>query len=133
ERLALAQVGLDGLGEDLPLILVRGQDHDEVGPLRDLGDGADAQALLLGLGAGRRPLAQADTDLDAAVAQVQRVGVALGAEADDADLLALDDGQIGIVVVVDLGHDVLLRLGVRGGAGPAAPRATGRSYRRVSY
>src|SRR5699024_4559281 len=88
------------------------------------GDGAHGQALLLGLRGGLRALAQADPDLDAAVAQVQRVGVALRAEADDGDLLALDDGQVGVVVVEDLSHGVLLRCGVR---------ATGRSYRRVSW
>src|SRR5699024_9273116 len=88
------------------------------------GDGAHGQALLLGLRGGLRALPQADPDLDAAVAQVQRMGVALGSEADDGDLLALDDGQVGVVVVEDLSHDVLLRCGVR---------ATGRSYRRVSW
>src|SRR5699024_4499506 len=124
ERLALAQVGLDRLAVHLPLILVRGEDHDQIGPLGDLRDGADGEALLLGLGGGLRALAQAHADLDAAVAQVQRVGMALGAEADDSDLLALDDGQVGVVVVEDLSHDVLLRCGVR---------ATGRSYRPVSY
>src|SRR5699024_10441812 len=96
----------------------------QIGPLGDLRDGADGEALLLGLGGGLRALAQAHADLDAAVAQVQRVGMALGAEADDSDLLALDDGQVGVVVVEDLSHDVLLRCGVR---------ATGRSYRPVSY
>src|SRR5699024_538711 len=124
ERLALAEVRLDGLGVDLPLVLVGGEDHDQIRPLGHLGDGAHGQALLLGLRGGLRALPQADPDLDAAVAQVQRVGVALGAEADDGDLLALDDGQVGVGVVEDLSHDVLLRCGVR---------ATGRSYRRVSW
>ena len=49
-----------------------------------------------------RALAQRDRDvLDAAVAQVQRVGVALAAVADDGDLLALDQVQVGVAIVVD--------------------------------
>ena len=49
-------------------------------------------------------LGQADAHVDARVAQVQRVGVALAAVADDGDLPALDDRQVGVVVVEHLGH-----------------------------
>ena len=47
---------------------------------------------------------QADADVDARVAQAHRVGVTLASEADDGDNAALDDGQIGIAVVEQLGH-----------------------------
>ena len=46
---------------------------------------------------------QADAHVDTRVAQRQRVGVALAAVADDRDLAALDDRQVGVVVVEDLG------------------------------
>ena len=62
------------------------------------------QALGLGLGPDRLPSAQADAHVDAGVAQVERVGVALAAVADDGDLAPLDHGQVGIVVVEHLGH-----------------------------
>src|SRR6202000_893633 len=55
---------------------------------------------------GRAALARADGDLHAAVVQVLRMGMALRAVADDRHVLALDEGQIGVLVVVDL-HDVL--------------------------
>jgi hypothetical protein len=53
------------------------------------------QAGLFGLVPGGAALAQADGDLDAGVVQVLRVGVALRAVADDGDLLALDQAQVG--------------------------------------
>jgi hypothetical protein len=35
------------------------------------------------------------------------VGVALGAVADDGYLLGLDESEVGIVIVISLGHDFL--------------------------
>src|SRR6478735_4754116 len=47
----------------------------------------------------RRALAQADDDVDPAVTQVLRVRVALGAEADDGDGLAVEEREVRVVVV----------------------------------
>jgi hypothetical protein len=47
---------------------------------------------------------QTDADVDTRVTERQRVGVALAAVADDRDLAVLDDGQVGVVVVEQLGH-----------------------------
>ena len=52
---------------------------------------------------GRQP----DLDADAAVLQVQRVGVALRSVADDRDLLALNQAQVRVLVVVHLRHSCL--------------------------
>ncbi len=47
-------------------------------------------------------LRSADRDLlDAGVAQIERMGVALAAVADDGDLLALDQVQVGVAIVVN--------------------------------
>jgi len=43
-------------------------------------------------------------DFDPAVLQVQCMGVALGAIADDADFLLADDLEVGVAVVVDGCH-----------------------------
>src|SRR6185437_11390551 len=49
-----------------------------------------------------RALAQRDRHLlDAGVAQIERMGMALAAIADDGDLLALDQVQVGVAVVVN--------------------------------
>ena len=94
-----------------------------------LGRGEDAQALGLGLRAALRARLQADADVDARVAQGQRVGVALAAVADDRHVLALDQGQVGVVVVEHLSHwgfsfwvGLVRYVGGRGGAA-ARPRA----------
>src|SRR4029079_15284357 len=94
-----------------PLHLVGREDDDEVGLLDGVGDRRDRQALGLGLGLALAALGEADADVDAGVAKVEGVGVALAAVADDGDLLALDDRQVGVVVVEHLGHGgLLLRL-----------------------
>ena len=97
-------------GVDGALHLVGRQDDDEVGLLDGVGHVEHAQALGLGLGAGLRALGEPDAHVDPGVAQVQRVGVALAAVSDDRDLAALDDGQVGVVVVEHLGHRVGLSL-----------------------
>jgi hypothetical protein len=85
---------------------VRRQDHDQVGLGRRLRGRHDAQALVGGLRPALRPLGQADPHVDAGVAQRERVRVPLAAVPDHRDLAALDDRQIGVVVVVDVDtHD----------------------------
>ena len=108
QGVAGGDVGLDLLGVQLPLDVVGGEDHDDVGLLHRLGGGEHAQALGLGLGPALRALGQADADVDARVAQGQRVGVALAAVAEDRDVLALDQGEVGVVVVEHLSHGGLL-------------------------
>src|SRR3954469_5737453 len=53
-------------------------------------------------------LGQTDADVDARVAQVQGVRVPLAAVADDRDLAVGQGGQVGVGVVVHLGHGAAL-------------------------
>ena len=94
--------GRDRLGVEAALGGVRHQDHDQVGLGAGGGRIDDPQALGLGLRAALRALGEADADVDAGVAQAQRVRVALAAVAQHGDLPALDDRQIGVVVVEQL-------------------------------
>ena len=120
---------------DVGLQLVGREHHDDVGPLGGVGDLHHLEAFLLGLLGAGRALAQRDGDvLDAGIAQVQRVRVALAAIADDGDFLGLDEVDVGITIVIDA-HGSLLRLGslghsVSGGAGgePALREAGGTYY-----
>ena len=105
EQLAGGQVGADLLGVELGLALVGGEDHHHVGPFGDLGGRADFQAGLLRLADGLGGRLQADLHLDAGILEVESVGVALGAVADDGYLLGLNQGQVGILIVVSLRHD----------------------------
>jgi len=77
ERGAVLDVGLDFLLVDVGDLLIGQQDHDHVGRLHSLGDLGDLQARAFGLGPGRATTAQRDGDLDPAVVQVLRVGMAL--------------------------------------------------------
>ena len=80
------------------------EDHDDVGPLGDRrrrrrpsrpAACAFARDLLVGR--------QADLHVDAAVLQVERVRVPLRSVADDRDLLAANQREIGVLVVIHLG------------------------------
>ena len=98
---ARLQVRLNLLLVNLGLVLIRQQDHDDV----SLGDrvrhGLDFEALLLGIVHGLGGRTQADDDVNAGIAQVQRVSVALGAVTENGDLLAIEHGEIRILLIPD--------------------------------
>jgi hypothetical protein len=86
QRVTVDQVRRDGLGVQPPLSRVGHEHDDDVGLLTGVVGGEHPQPLRLGLGAARRALRQADPDVDARVAQRQRVGVALAAVAEHGHL-----------------------------------------------
>ena len=105
QRGPLFEIGLDIVLIDRLLVLVRSQYHDQIGALDGVGHLGDLQPRLLRLAPGRGPLAQGDHYLrDPGIAQVQRVRMALGAIANHRDLLAANDGNITVFVVIHL-HD----------------------------
>ena len=97
QGLAGGQVGLDAVLIQGGLLLVIDEDHDDVGGLGGLGSGHDGHALGLGLGPALGAVVQAHDDVDAALLQIQRVGMALRAVADDGNGLA---GQLLKVTVL---------------------------------
>ena len=102
--IAIVQVGFDGLRVQLLLRRVGHQDHDDV---RLSGSGSwinDAQSVFLCLRSGLGPLLQADANIDTGIPQGQRVGMALAAKPHDRDLAAVNDGKVGVIVVIHLGH-----------------------------
>ena len=96
------EVRADLVGVELGRGLIGDENHDDVGPLGGFGDGGDFKAGLLRLGDGLGVGGEADFDLDAGVLEVESVGVALGAVADDGYFLRLDEGEVGIVIVISL-------------------------------
>ena len=98
---ARLQVRLNLLLVDLSLVLIRQQDHDDIGFGDRFRHGLDLEALLLGVIHGLGGRAQADDDVNAGIAQVQRVGVALGAVTENGDLLAIEHGEIRILLIPD--------------------------------
>src|SRR5262249_22753831 len=72
-----------------------------------------------------RALAQRDRHvLDAGIAQVERMGVTLATVADDGDLLAFDQVDVGVAIVINA-HDVSPLLGPGVGRCFAASRYNG--------
>jgi hypothetical protein len=108
QHLALGQMLMDVRLVDLLLLLIRDQDHDDVAPRGCFRDGHHAQAGVLRLLHGLARRRQADDDVHAAVLQVQRVRVPLCSVADDPDLLAANQFELCILVVVHRRHYMLL-------------------------
>ena len=102
QRRAVLHVGVQMIVVDVALQFVGREHHHHVGPFGGVGHLHDLELLALGLLDALRVLAQRDRDvLDAGIAQIERVGMALAAIADDGDLLALDQVQVGVAVVVN--------------------------------
>jgi len=117
---AVLHVGVQMIAVDVGLELVRGQHHDDIGPFGGLGHLHHGQLLGFGLLRRGRPLAQRDRNvLDARIAKVERVRMALAAIADNGDLLGLDQIDVGIAVIIHTHERFLLnaeslRAGSRG-------------------
>ena len=90
----------DLLAVDLAVLLVGQQHHHDVAARGGVGDAGHLEpgaARLLDRG---RVLAQADHDVDPGVLEVQRMGMTLRAVAEDRDGLAVEEGEVCVVVVV---------------------------------
>ncbi len=102
QRRAVLHVGGEMIAVDIGLQLVGREHHHHVGPFGRIRDFLDRQLDALRLLGRSRALAQRHGDfLHAGIVQIERVGVALAAVADDGDLLALDQVQVGVAVVVN--------------------------------
>jgi hypothetical protein len=90
DRRAVADVGGDVVLVDVGLQFVRGRHHHQVGPCGSFGHGHHLEAIGLGLLGRGRTFAQGDNDfLQRRILQVQRMGTALRAIADDGTFLDL--------------------------------------------
>ena len=98
---ARLQVRLNFFLVDLGLVLVRQKDHNNVSLSDSLANRLDLKALLLGELDGLGGRTQADNHVDTGVTQVQRVGMTLRTVAQDGHLLAIEHGQIGVLLVPD--------------------------------
>ena len=102
--LALGHIGGDVPLIDLGLDLVVDEHHHNVAPLGGLGDRLHLKTGLLGLGPVFGALPQAHAHVAAGVLQVQGMGMALRAVADDGDLLTVQIGNVAVFLVVHFSH-----------------------------
>src|SRR5690606_32952045 len=94
KRLARGQLVLDRVCVNGALVLVWGEDHDEIRPLGCVGDILHRKASLFSLADRLRAFLPRDDALDTRIAKVHCVRVPLRAVADDGHLLALDDREV---------------------------------------
>ena len=106
QRAAFLEVRRDLALVNVGLLLVRNQDHRDVRLLDGLGHRQDLQAVGLRRRLGLRALIKADDDVHAAVLQVQRMGMALTAIADNRYGLALQKIKIRVLVIVSFCHSI---------------------------
>ena len=77
-------------------------DHKDVGGAGDFGDAGYGEAGVAGGLSAGAAFVESDHYLDAAVVEVQGVGVALAAVADHADGFAGQQGEVGVFFGVDV-------------------------------
>ena len=107
---ALLHVAVQALAIDVALQFVGREHHHDVGPFGGFGDFHGLEARAFGLLDALRTLAQRDHDvLDATVAHIERMSVALAAITNDGDLLALDQVEVGVAIVINA-HVRVLKL-----------------------
>ena len=84
--------------------MVSQRDHDDVGALDRFGAGEHFEAFFTGYLDGLGTFVEADDDVASGLFEVQRVGVALGAEAEHSEGFAFEDAQVGVLVGVHFSH-----------------------------
>ena len=103
KRLARGQVRRDVALVGPGLFGVGNGHENDIGAADGFAGADHFKTFGLGHGNGLAPLIKADDDLAAAVLEVERVGVALGAEAQDGQGLVLQMFQVGVFVGINFG------------------------------
>ena len=104
ESLAGGHVGSDLIVIEVGLYVIGHEDHDDVRDLSGVGRGEDLEAGSFGLGDTPAAGGEADDDIDAGIAEVQGMGVALAAVADDGDCAAGEVIEVSVFFVVTIRH-----------------------------
>jgi hypothetical protein len=99
QRFAFGEVRGDVGFVEIALDVIGYQDHHHVGGFGGFGGRQTVQAGGFGLGAALAVRGQADDYVEAGIAQVQRVRVALAAVADDGDFLAFEGVDVSVFFV----------------------------------
>ena len=104
ERLARGHMRGDLIVVEVGLYMIGDEDHDHVGRLGGVGRGEYLQAGGLGLGDALAAGGQADDDIDSGIAEVEGVGVALAAVADDGDCAPGEVIEVSVFFVITIRH-----------------------------
>ena len=101
QGIAIVEVGGDAFVVDVLHGRVRHEHHDHVG-LGVRRRWTHGKTFGFGLGLGARAFAEANANIDPGLLEVQRVGVALGAVAQNRHLPILDKGRVCVGFVIDV-------------------------------
>ena len=101
QRFALGQVRRDVLFVSRGLLRVRQRDQDHIRAPNGFGGGHHFKALFLRDRDGFAALVKADDDLATAVFEVERVGVALRAEAEHGQGFVFEHAQVRVFVRIN--------------------------------
>jgi hypothetical protein len=102
--LALAEIRGDVLFVDGGNFQIGHCDKNDVGAPDSFRRGENLESVFFGNGNRFTALVEADGHTDAAVFEVEGVGVALGAESDHCDFASAKGGKAGVTVVIDAGR-----------------------------
>ena len=89
---------------DLCLSVIGDEYHDHVSPRSGFSHAGYGKTGGFGFGARGAGFVEPDFYLNAAVFEVEGMGVALGSVSDDGNLLALDERNVRVFFVVKLSH-----------------------------
>ena len=103
QALALAEIGGDILFIDRGNLEIGNCDKDDIGRADGFSRGKNFQAVLLGNSDRLAAFVEADGDFHPAIFQIEGMGMALGAEADDGHTAAFQGCEGGVFVGVDAG------------------------------
>src|SRR5438270_7903802 len=106
QHFAGSQSWTDVTLEDLTMMLVGNQNHNEIGLFRRVGWRHDTQTFGLGLLAALAAFRQTDYYITTIVAHVERMSMALAAVTNDRYMFALNKFQICIGIVINICHSV---------------------------
>src|SRR5579859_8019638 len=84
------------------MMLVRDEDHDDIGLLCCAGRRRDLQAISLRLGAALAVSRKADHYIAAVIAHVESVGVSLTSITYDGDTFVLHQFDVGVCIIIDV-------------------------------
>ena len=86
------------------LFFIGNENHGDIRSGDGFGDSLDCKTGLTGFFRRFTAAVEADSDIDAAVAEIERMGMALAAVTDDSDFLSFDSFPINILIIKYLCH-----------------------------
>src|ERR1051326_5101280 len=106
QRLARLKIWRNGFVIKFLLLGIGHEDHDDIGPCGGIRGRLDGETVFFRFGPRGARFRQTHADVAAAVAQIQRVRVALRTVTEYGDLFRLNKREVCVLIVIELCHVV---------------------------